>query len=78
MKKEYDIVIVGSGAGGGTIAARLATLAGSGARIALLEAGPHFPIEYFTQREIEMFDLFSHRGAFPTTDGAITISFGKV
>jgi len=77
MKKEYDIAIVGSGAGGSTVAARLAPLAEAGARIALLEAGPHFPVDYFTQREIEMLNIFAYRGAFPTTDGAMTLSFGK-
>ncbi|MCB0621475.1 MAG: GMC family oxidoreductase [Saprospiraceae bacterium] len=77
MNKEYDLIIVGSGAGGATVASRLAPLAKQGVRIALLEAGPHFSNRYFTQREIEMFDLFYDRGAWPTADGAVTVSFGK-
>lgn len=40
MPKEPDIVIIGSGIGGSTIAAGLA---GSGARIAILERGEHLP-----------------------------------
>ncbi|GIV33447.1 MAG: GMC family oxidoreductase [Chitinophagales bacterium] len=73
---SYDILIIGSGAGGGTIAQRLIPLAQAGARIAILESGPHFDKSYFTQREIEMLDLFKDRGAWPTTDGAITVSTG--
>ena len=74
---HYDVIIIGSGAGGGTVASRLAALAGEGLKVAILEAGPHFPKEYFTQREIEMFDLFESGGAFPSVDGSITASFGK-
>ncbi len=74
---NYDVIIIGSGAGGGTVASRLAALASEGLKIAVLEAGPHFPKEYFTQREIEMFDLFESGGAFPSADGSITASFGK-
>lgn len=77
MKQEYDIIIIGSGAGGGTVASRLIPLAQAGVRIALLEAGPHFDKSYFTQREIEMLDIFKDRGAWPVTDGSITVSTGK-
>lgn len=74
---NYDVIIIGSGAGGGTVASRLSALAAEGLKISVLESGPHFPKEYFTQREIEMFDLFESGGAFPSADGAITASFGK-
>ncbi len=75
--REYDLVIVGSGAGGGTVASRLAPLVAQGARIALLEAGPHYHRDYFTQREIEMMGLLWRGGAWPTADGAITMATGK-
>ena len=77
MKLEYDVVIVGSGAGGGTIADRLIPLAKRGAKIAILENGPFYPHEYFTQREIEMLSLMRNNGAWPTVDGAITIAAGE-
>ena len=77
MSLEYDIVIVGSGAGGGTVASRLASLSKSGARIAILDEGPYFPKEYLTQREVEMMDLFKNGGAWPVKDGTITMSTGK-
>jgi len=77
MSLEYDLIIIGSGAGGGTIASRFIPLAQAGARIAILESGPHFDKSYFTQREIEMLDIFKDRGAWPTVDGAITVSTGR-
>ena len=77
MRREYDVVIVGSGAGGGTVADRLIPLAKAGAKIAILETGAHFTKEYFTQREIEMIGLLWFGGAWPTADGAITVAAGK-
>jgi choline dehydrogenase-like flavoprotein len=77
MNQDYDLIIVGSGAGGGTVASRLIPLAQAGARIALLEAGPHYTREYFTQREIEMMGLLWRGGAWPTHDGAITLAAGR-
>jgi choline dehydrogenase-like flavoprotein len=47
MSNEYDVIIVGSGAGGGTIAHRLAP---SGKRVLILERGDWLP------REIENWD----------------------
>lgn len=74
---EYDIVIVGSGAGGGTVASRLIPLIKQGLKVALIEAGPHYPKEYLTQREIEMMDLFYNGGAWPNKDATITMSIGE-
>jgi choline dehydrogenase-like flavoprotein len=77
MRREYDVVIVGSGAGGGTVADRLIPLARAGARIALLESGGHYTREYFTQRELEMIGLLWNGGAWPTEDGSITVAAGR-
>jgi choline dehydrogenase-like flavoprotein len=42
MAEHYDVIIIGSGAGGGTLAH---TLASSGKRILLLERGDYLPRE---------------------------------
>jgi choline dehydrogenase-like flavoprotein len=73
----YDIVIVGSGAGGGTVAQELSPLCGQGLRIAVLEKGPKFRDEEFTGRELEMADaLYEDGGGFLTADGTMTLAFG--
>ena len=55
MKRvRYDIVIVGSGAGGGTVAQELSPLCREGLRIAVLEKGPRLGDDEFTGRELEM------------------------
>lgn len=59
------------------MASRLIPLAQAGAHIAILEAGPHFDKSYFTQREIEMLDLFKDRGAWVAADGSVTVSTGS-
>ncbi|MBI2521219.1 MAG: GMC family oxidoreductase [Bdellovibrio sp.] len=51
---DYDIVIVGSGAGGGTVAKELAPLCQKGMRIALLEWGGRFNDHDNTRSEVEM------------------------
>ncbi len=77
MNTAWDVLIIGSGAGGGMVADRLAHLAGEGAKIAVLEAGPRYPSAYFTQREIEMMGLFWQGGGWPVKDGSITLAAGK-
>jgi len=76
-KRSYDVVIVGSGAGGGTIAQELSDLCGQGLRIAVLEKGPRLRDEEFTGRELEMAGaLYEDGGAFLTADGTMTLAFG--
>ena len=73
----YDIVIVGSGAGGGTVAQELSPLCRQGVRIAVLEKGPRLRDDEFTGRELEMAGaLYEDGGGFLTADGAMTIAFG--
>ena len=78
MKRvSYDIVIVGSGAGGGTVAQELSPLCCQGLRIAVLEKGPRLRDDEFTGRELEMAGaLYEDGGGFLTADGAMTIAFG--
>ena len=75
---DADIVIVGSGAGGGTVARALAPLTRDGMRILLLEQGPRLDDHEFTGREIEMADaLYEDGGGFLTADGTMTLAFGR-
>jgi len=76
-KLSYDVVIVGSGAAGGVLAERLSPLCRQGARIALLEAGPHYTRNHFNQREAEMSELFWARGAVYVRDGSLSLAMGR-
>lgn len=76
--KEYDIAIVGSGAGGGTVAYALSPLVRDGARVVVLEQGPRLADHEFTGREIDMAGvLYEDSGGFLTADGAMTLAFGR-
>ena len=56
MKDSFDVVVVGSGAGGGVVAGELAQ---RGRDVLLLEAGPHLTAEAFTRWEARAtHDLF--------------------
>jgi choline dehydrogenase-like flavoprotein len=75
---RYDVVIIGSGAGGGTVAARLGELARAGKRVLVLERGPRFLDSDFTGREIEMASaLYADGGGFLTADGSMTLAFAR-
>lgn len=78
MTHEYDVVIVGSGAGGGTVAQRLGELTQKGKRVLVVEQGARLAPEEFTGREIEMAAaLYEDGGGFLTADGAMTLAFGR-
>jgi choline dehydrogenase-like flavoprotein len=73
-----DVVIVGSGAGGGTVAQALAPLVDRGKRVLVLERGPRFRDEEFNGHEMEMADaLYLDGGGFLTADGAMTLAVGQ-
>ncbi|MBI3269777.1 MAG: GMC family oxidoreductase [Planctomycetes bacterium] len=77
-EKEFDIVIVGSGAGGGTVAQELAPLCKDGVRIAVLEWGPKLREEEFTGREVEMANrLYFDGGGFLNRDRSMTFAFAR-
>jgi len=78
ISREYDVVIVGSGAGGGTVASALAPLAQAGRKILVLEKGPRLADEEFDGRELEMAGtLYEDGGGFLTKDGTMTLAFGR-
>ena len=75
---HYDVVIVGAGAGGGTVAQALAPLAAAGKRILVLEKGPRFLDSDFTGSELDMApELYEDGGGFLTADGTMTLAFGR-
>jgi choline dehydrogenase-like flavoprotein len=79
MRREaYDVVVIGSGAGGGTVAEGLGPLARAGYRILVVEQGARLDDAEFTGRESEMADsLYEDGGGFLTADGAMTLAFGR-
>lgn len=75
----YDIVIIGSGAGGGAVAAALAPMVSQGVRVLLLEQGAKLEDHEFTGREADMADsLYEDGGGFLTADGTMTLAFGRL
>jgi len=69
-----DVIVVGSGAGGGVIAARLAQ---AGRRVVVLEAGGYFDEEDFDQIELHAYrNTFWRGGPTPTADMNLTVQAG--
>lgn len=74
---QYDVLIVGSGAGGGTVAQALIPLVQAGASVLLVEKGPRFRDDEFTGQELEMASaLYEDGGGFLTADGTMTLAMG--
>lgn len=71
---EADVVIVGSGAGGGVIAG---TLAAAGLDVVVLEAGGYFDESDFNMLELWAYqNLYYRAGPVPTIDGNISMQAG--
>ncbi len=78
VQRSYDVVIVGSGAGGGTVAAALAPMISQGVSVLLLEQGAKLEDHEFTGDELEMADaLYEDGGGFLTADGTMSLAFGR-
>jgi choline dehydrogenase-like flavoprotein len=76
--KDLDVVVIGSGAGGGTLARELSPLCRDGLRIAVLECGPRLKEEEYTGRELEMANrLYFDGGGVLTRDRSVTLAFGR-
>ncbi|MEP7345729.1 MAG: GMC family oxidoreductase [Gemmatimonadaceae bacterium] len=75
---SYDVVIVGSGAGGGTVAQELGVLARAGKKVLVLEQGPKLEDHEFNGQELDMSSaLYEDGGGFLTADGSMTLAFGR-
>jgi acyl-CoA reductase-like NAD-dependent aldehyde dehydrogenase/choline dehydrogenase-like flavoprotein len=72
---EADVCVVGSGAGGGVIAA---TLAEGGKQVCVLEAGGYFNEADFNQLEAWAYrNLYLRGGPIPTAEGQVSIQAGS-
>jgi long-chain-alcohol oxidase len=71
---DVDVLVIGSGAGGGTVASRLSRLCASGARVVIAEAGPWFGRDAFNMREADMLRLFKDSGAVPSKSFDIAVT----
>lgn len=75
VKDRADAVVVGTGAGGGTLAVYLAE---RGWDVAMVERGGFFRAEDFSQREEEALgDFNGRRGLDTTTDNAIFLNYAE-
>ena len=75
MDITCDVLIIGSGAAGATIAATLAE--NTKLAVVLVEKGPYYGAEFFNQRELDMMALLAQNGARSTVDGAIPVAGGE-
>lgn len=75
---HYDVAIVGSGAGGGTVAAELAELCRQGKSVIVIEQGPRIRDDAYTGTELDMAEsLYEDGGGFLTAEGTMTLAFGR-
>jgi choline dehydrogenase-like flavoprotein len=73
-----DVVVVGSGAGGGTVARRLIPLVETGKRVVVVERGPRVRDPELTGDELKMAEaLYVDSGGFLTAEGTLTLAFGQ-
>jgi len=75
LELDADVVIVGSGAGGGVMAAELAA---AGRSVVVLEAGPFVDEGTMPRAEIDAYSrLYLNHGLLSTWDGSVTILAGS-
>lgn len=75
---DPDVVIIGSGAGGGTVAQALSPMVREGVRVVVFEQGPRLRDEEFTGRELEMASaLYAEGGGFLTAEGTMSLAFAR-
>ncbi|WP_260582531.1 GMC family oxidoreductase N-terminal domain-containing protein [Sphingopyxis sp. PET50] len=75
LADEYDVVVVGSGAGGAVAAHNVAA---QGYKVLIVEAGPFYPSHRITHHELEMIAaLYKHGGVQTTTNSDFVIFQGR-
>lgn len=75
VELECDVVVVGSGAGGGVVAAEVSR---AGRSVVVLEAGPFVPESAMPTDELSAFDrLYLDHGLTATWDGRVSILSGS-
>jgi choline dehydrogenase-like flavoprotein len=75
MTLDADVVVVGSGAGGGVVAAALAE---AGRSVVVLEAGPFVDEATMPRDELDAFGrLYLNHGLLATWDGSVTMLAGS-
>jgi choline dehydrogenase-like flavoprotein len=74
LELEADVVVVGSGAGGGVVAG---TLAQQGLKVVVLEAAGYFNESDFKQLELVAYqEMYWRGGPTPTADGNVSLQAG--
>jgi choline dehydrogenase-like flavoprotein len=72
---DADVCVVGSGAGGGVIAAKLAQ---AGRRVVVLEMGGYYNEADFNQQELWAYEHLYYQGGIPpTSDGNVSLLAGQ-
>jgi choline dehydrogenase-like flavoprotein len=71
---ECDVVVVGSGAGGGVVAAELAE---AGLDVVVLEEGDHHPTESFSSSTTEMLRTLYRDAGASTTIGRVPVGYSE-
>jgi len=77
-ERETDVLVIGSGAGGGAVAKELAPLVAAGKRVTVVEWGAKLRPEEYTGREVDMAEkLYFDSGGMLTQDRAMTLAMGR-
>lgn len=72
---EYDVIVVGSGAGGAVAAYNIAA---QGYRVLIVEAGPFYPSHAITHHELDMIaNLYKHGAVQTTTNRDFVVFQGR-
>lgn len=75
MRLDAEVIVIGSGAGGGVVAA---TLAAAGRDVLILEEGAYVRSSEFTQRDADMYaKLFRDRGMQASDDASVLVLQGR-